>query len=152
MQSFGHSVSQRAPAASMSYRSATVRTVDGARCAIDIDGVIADAVLATHILSVAAGQQVAVLDGGQAAPLLIVAAWPLHQEQIEPPLKFDADTGTLHIRAARLNLAALATLELRCGEALIRLTLDGKARIEGAEVLSAAIGANRIEGASIDLN
>ena len=43
-------------------------------------------------------------------------------------------------------------IELRCGEAHVRITLDGKVHIEGNDIVSAAMCSNRIEGASIDLN
>lgn len=136
----------------LAYRAATVTSFAGSRCVLDIDGSAVHAEVAPHLLALKAGQRVAVLDGGAQAPCLVIAAWPGAQATPDAPLSFDPATGTLHIQAARLNLSALATVELHCGEARIRLTLDGKAHIEGAEILSAAIGANRIEGASIDLN
>ncbi|MDQ1818146.1 hypothetical protein RBA41_33090 [Massilia sp. CCM 9210] len=147
-----HSMSRPGASQPGDYRTATVKALAGAVCDIEIDGALYAAAIATHILSVVAGQRVAVLDGGADAGFLVVAAWPMPDAAVAVPLNFDAATGTLHIQAARLNLSALATIELSCGEARIRLTLDGKAHIEGAEVLSAAIGSNRIEGASIDLN
>lgn len=139
-------------APAMVYRAAKVMSFAGTSCAIDLDGIACSASVAPHILSLQAGQRVAVLDGGAGVGCLVIAAWPVDGKQAESPLFFDTATGTLHIQAARLNLSALATVELNCGEARIRLTLDGKAQIEGAEILSAAIGSNRIEGASIDLN
>ena len=136
----------------MEHAMATVRSVAGAACEIDIGGLPHAAAVATHLPDLVPGQRVAALDGGLDAGWLVIAAWPAPGPAQAPPLNFDPATGTLHIQAARLNLSALAQIELRCGEARIRLSLDGKAQIEGTEVLSAAIGANRIEGASIDLN
>jgi hypothetical protein len=70
----------------------------------------------------------------------------------ESPFQFDTQTKVLRIQASRLQLSAVAAIELQCGDACMRLTLDGKVHIEGADVLSSAVGPNRIEGASIDLN
>lgn len=140
------------PAAqAMGYITATVKTVVGTTCNLDIGGVDYASDIATHVLSVLPGQRVAVLDAGPDVGYLVIAAWPLDSQKLAP-LNFDPATGTLHIQAAKLNLAALAAIELQCGEAILRLTLDGKVHIEGNEVLSAAVGSNRIEGASIDLN
>ena len=128
-----------------------VTSVNAPQCEVTIDGTSQQAIIATHIPFLLPGQQVALVDGGQQAGWLIVAAWPL-PGQTEQPMQFNPATGTLSIQAARLNLSALAMIELSCGDAKIRLSLDGKAHIEGAEIVSAAIGSNRIEGASIDLN
>jgi hypothetical protein len=128
---------------STGYFKAVVKSVDMPSCEIDIDGVRRMATISTHLPYLEAGQKVIAIDTGENSGWLIVAAWPI---------QFDASTGTLHIQAARLNLSALAVVELSCGDARIRLSLDGKAHIEGAEIVSSAIGSNRIEGASIDLN
>lgn len=141
---------QRQPTAEPArYDTAIVHSVAAPYCEIEIAGMVQQASIATHIPYLLPGQQVAVLEAGTG--WLVVAAWP-QPGQVEQPLHFDPATETLHIQAARLNLSALAKIELCCGEARIRLSLDGKAHIEGAEILSAAIGSNRIEGASIDLN
>ncbi|MDQ1835219.1 hypothetical protein [Massilia scottii] len=145
-------ISQHDSAEPMRYVAATIKSVLGPTCEIDVGGVICVAEIATHILSVVKGQRVAVMDGGGEDGYLVIAAWPLHNKVADEPLSFDAATGTLRIQAARLNLAAVATIELHCGEARLRMTLDGKVHIEGIELLSAAIGSNKIEGASIDLN
>jgi hypothetical protein len=136
---------------STGYFKAVVKSVDMPSCEIDIDGVRRMATISTHLPYLEAGQKVIAIDTGENSGWLIVAAWPI-LGQAKPPLQFDASTGTLHIQAARLNLSALAVVELSCGDARIRLSLDGKAHIEGAEIVSSAIGSNRIEGASIDLN
>ena len=130
--------------------TAIVKSVSAQHCDVYYDGKLQPAAVATHILHLAVGQRVAVIDGGLAG-MLVIAAWPLAGETISP-FQFDAATGTLTIQSARLNLSALATINLQCGEARLRLTLDGKAQIEGMEVVSTALGSNRIEGASIDLN
>lgn len=138
-------------AGSATHVIATVKTVAAPLCEIDLAGMTHQAAIATHIPFLVPGQRVEALDAGPDG-WLVVAAWPMPERSIAPPLNYDPSTGTLHIQAARLNLSALATIELSCGEARLRLSLDGKAQMEGAEILSAAIGANRIEGASIDFN
>ena len=136
----------------MRHLAAIVKSVSGTSCEIDIDGTAYPCAIASHLLSVVPGQRVAVLDGGSDAGCLVIAAWPLDDGNVATPLRFDPASGTVHIQAARLNLGALSAIELQCGEARIRLSLDGRVQIEGNDVLSAAIGSNRIEGASIDLN
>jgi hypothetical protein len=136
----------------MRHVSGIVKSVSAASCEVDIDGASQACAIATHVLGVVPGQRVAVLDGGPDAGRLVIAAWPLDGANTAPPLRFDAATGTLHIESARLNVGALASIELHCGDAQLRLTLDGKVHIEGRDIVSAAIGSNRIEGASIDLN
>ncbi|WBS02109.1 hypothetical protein OU994_28285 [Pseudoduganella sp. SL102] len=131
---------------------AIVKSVSDKGCEVDIDGIPRRCAIATHILGVSPGQRVAVLDGGPDAGCLVVAAWPTGGDGADFPLHFDPATGTLHIQSARLNLGALACIELQCGDAQLRMTLDGKVHIEGNDIVSAAMRSHRIEGASIDLN
>src|SRR5690606_10339528 len=49
-------------------------------------------------------------------------------------------------------LDAAEEIELRCGEASIRLTRSGKVLINGEYVLSCSRGVNRIVGASVEVN
>jgi hypothetical protein len=128
---------------------ASVASVDGVRCILEIGKTKQPALIATHLLELRPGQRVLALDDGT-ENWLVIAAWPM--DTMEPPYRFDMQTGTLHIQASRLQLSALGSIELCCGDATVKLSLDGKVRISGAEILSAAIGPNRIEGASIDLN
>lgn len=107
------------------------------------------AAIATHIPGLQAGQRVLAMRAGPDG-WLVIAAWPAAGQP--GPYRFDPATGTLHVEAPRLQLAGVAQVELRCGDARVRLSLDGKVQILGAEVLSSAVGAHRIEGASIDLN
>ncbi|ATQ74205.1 hypothetical protein CR152_06600 [Massilia violaceinigra] len=132
--------------------SAKVLSVAGTVCELSLDEMTVQASIATHVLGIAPGQRVVVLGDRSGTGWLVTAAWPDPADQRAPLLAFEPATGTLRIRAARLDLVALAEVQLSCGEARIGLSLDGKAHIEGAEVLSAATGSNRIEGATIDLN
>lgn len=128
----------------------TVAYLDDAGCAVDLPVGRVAALVATHIPSLAPGQRVIVHPCGEAGHL-ITAAFPLPGQQAKP-LAYDPATGTLRIQAPRLDLAAVAAIELRCGEARLRLSVDGRVEIEGVDIVSAALSSNRIEGASIDLN
>lgn len=150
---------QRQPAlapAAAGYSIATVKSAGATECEILVAGAVRRAAVASHLSCLVAGQRVAALDGGAQAGWLVLAAWPAQageQPGAQPqPLRFDQASGTLHIQAAHLNISALAAIDMSCGEARIRLSLDGRAHIEALEILSSAIGPNRIEGASIDLN
>lgn len=52
----------------------------------------------------------------------------------------------------RLEIAAEHEIILRCGKASITLTQAGKILIRGAYLLSRSSGANRIKGASVEIN
>jgi hypothetical protein len=155
MRKISQAIQQPSVAEPLGYCLAIVKSVAAATatiCEIEVGGKTYPAAIATHIPYIVPGQQVAALDVGGHAGWLITAAWPATDRPIEAPFAFDPVTGTLRIQATRLNLSAIANIELSCGAARLCLSMDGKAHIEGKEVLSAAIGPNRIEGASIDLN
>lgn len=128
---------------------ATVSSVEGNRCLLDISGTACSAFISTHLLRLHPGQRVVALYGGD-NEWLVTAAWPMQAD--ESPFRFDTQTGALHIEAPRLQLSALGSVELRCGDARVSLSVDGKVTVLGDEVLSSAVGSHRIEGATIDLN
>jgi hypothetical protein len=128
---------------------ATVLSVDGSRCLLDIAGTSCPATISSHLLCLQTGQRVVAINDGKDA-WLVIAAWPTEKD--DRPFRLDEKDGVLHIQAPRLQLAALGSLELHCGDATVSLSIDGKVEISGVEVLSSATRANRIEGASIDLN
>lgn len=135
-------------ASTVSQQFASVRSLDGSHIGVDVDGVQYDAQLATHVPGVALGQRVLVaLDG---TLCLIIAAWP--QANQAPLFQFDATLGRLQINAAQLAIQALSTLELVCGPTRISLDVSGRLESHGNDILSSAIGAQRIEGGSIDFN
>ncbi|WP_157462662.1 hypothetical protein [Curvibacter gracilis] len=110
--------------------------------------------LATHVPGVEPGQRV-VLHCTPDPPhqhALIVAAYPLKNAQSAPMLNYDAGSRTLKISATRLELSALDTVVLRCGEASIRLDVQGELCSQADRILSAALGSHRIEGASVEIN
>lgn len=51
-----------------------------------------------------------------------------------------------------VEIAATHALELRAGDAVIRLTGDGRVEIRGLEVISIAEGEQRIIGATVSIN
>jgi hypothetical protein len=130
-------------------QTATVRSVEGNRCELDIAGTPCPAAISTHLLSLQPGQRVVALRGDDNT-WLVTAAWPMASD--DALFRFDPASGALHIQAPRLTLAALGSVELHCGDARISLGVDGKVTVLGKEVLSSAVGSHRIEGATIDLN
>jgi hypothetical protein len=130
-------------------QTATVRSIEGNRCLLDIAGTACPAFISTHLLGLQPGQRVVALCDHDNT-WLVTAAWPMATD--EPLLRFDSKTGALHIEAPRLQLAALGSVELRCGDARVSLSMDGKVTVLGDEVLSSAVRSHRIEGATIDLN
>lgn len=134
-----------------SHHCGLVLSVNVRECRVECGGLVLDAVLAAHLPFVEPRQQVLVLQAEGMRPL-VIAAWPDMQASAEPIFQHDADTGTLSISAARLKLAGIASLELACGDGRLAISLDGRVQILGNEIVSAAVGAHRIEGGSIDLN
>lgn len=124
---------------------------------VELNSLQVTAFLAAHLGSVVPGQNVLLVMLPGVAPL-IVAAYPLAASNSDAPenstaaLSFDSSTGTLRIEASRLQLTGLAGVELRCGDAVLRLTAQGELLTQAQSITQAAIGAHRLEGASIDLN
>ncbi len=71
-----------------------------------------------------------------------------------PVLSVHAPAGevTLARRGDEVVLQADAAIELRCGDASLRLSADGRIEVRGTTLVSHATGLNRIRGASIKLN
>ena len=66
----------------------------------------------------------------------------------------DALPGELEVRVdgETLRLTAESSIELRCGKARLVLRRDGRVTLEGAHIVSASTGPQRIKGATIALN
>lgn len=71
-----------------------------------------------------------------------------------PVLSLYSPSGDVSVQrnGEELVLQAESAIELRCGDASLRLAADGRVELRGATVISHATGLNRIRGASIKLN
>ena len=116
--------------------------------------------VATHLPLLIAGQRVLAVSLDEAAAL-VIAAFPLHEGQPnasaadkqQPPLMhFDVATGTLCLQAPQLRLQGIASVELHCGDAVLRINAQGEIFSQAQAITQSAIGAHRIEGASVDIN
>ena len=139
------------PAVTASHTATVARTDDGT-LEIEVAGQRRRAVLATHLPPVVPGQRVVAVEPAGEAEWLVVAAWPAPGDPAPPPVRLDPATGTLHVTATRLDLTAVASIEITCGATKIRLGVDGRVTVEGEEIVSSALGAHRIEGGSVDIN
>ena len=87
-------------------------------------------------------------DGDPTQPIILgclprALGWPLAERPGQ--VEVDAD-------GERLLVSAKEQLVLRCGEASITLTKEGKVLIQGAYVSSRSSGVNRIKGGSVQIN
>lgn len=83
---------------------------------------------------------------------LVVAAWPTAGAPMTPPWHFDRSTGTLALAVNNLELGAVNSVLLNCGDARMQFTSDGAVETRGQTITAAAIETHRIEGGSIELN
>jgi len=84
--------------------------------------------------------------GDSRKPIITGALWrPEDSLQTKKPVEVELD-------GDRLIFTANEEIVLRCGKASITLTQAGKILIKGAYLLSRSSGANRIKGASVQLN
>lgn len=131
-----------------------VTEIDGRQCRVRSALGLLRARLATHVPGAEPGQQVVLqcLASAPESTALVVAAYPLDSSPQPPLFDYDPDRRTLRISAARLELSGLDTVALRCGDASIRLDVQGEISSQGERILSAALGSHRIEGASVEIN
>jgi hypothetical protein len=141
------------------WRAATIMALNaGGTVEMKIGDATVRAVVATHLPALVPGQRVLAACPHDAEPL-IVAAYPLAGEasatsknDAMAALRYDAETGTLGIEAKQLKLQGLSSVEIRCGEAVLRFNAQGEVFMQGEAITQSAIGPCLIEGASIDLN
>ena len=69
-----------------------------------------------------------------------------------PIINTDLQVDTVHLDGKRVVLEGQEEVVLRCGEASITLTRNGKIVIRGKYLLSRASGVNRILGGSVQVN
>ncbi|MCC7143848.1 MAG: hypothetical protein IT349_17250 [Candidatus Eisenbacteria bacterium] len=109
------------------------------------------AVLAAHppggLLDAAVGRHVVLLfeDGDPEKPILTAFVQEGAEQRVGAPDYLKVDGEVIAIEAAR-------ELELRCGEASIRLTQDGRVIVKGVQITSEAKGLQRIRGAAVRIN
>lgn len=84
-------------------------------------------------------------DGDPARPILTAFVEEGAEERIGAP-------DYLHVDGQVIAIVAERELELRCGEATIRLTRDGRVTVKGVQVTSEAKGLQRIRGAAVRIN
>lgn len=138
-----------------------LRIDSGGAAIVEIDGQAIPAEIAAHLPWPVPGQRVAILQDAE-APALVLAAYPLRNAAAASPgqdggieaagVGFDPATGTLRIHAQRLDLTALGSVEIRCGDSVLRFNAQGSVVLEAQAITQSSIGPYRIEGASIDLN
>ncbi len=85
-------------------------------------------------------------DAGRELALTLIEGEALVLGLIQPPLPLvEADDETLVLEGNR-------QVTLRCGQASLTLTADGRVVVRGTSILSRADGPNRVQGASVQLN
>lgn len=133
-----------------------VRVEDDGHAVIQCGSSQVQAALASHVPGVVPGQAVLLAIPADPASYpsaaLVIAAWPTHGAPMTPPWQFDRSTGTLTLAANNIELGAVNSVLLNCGDARMQFTRDGVVETRGQSITSAAIETHRIEGGSIELN
>jgi hypothetical protein len=142
--------------------TAALSGVEHGQVTVQLEGREQAVFVATHIGHIAPGQSLMVIVPVQGMPL-VVAAYPAADgaghtstqavpTAVSSAMHFDAETQTLSIQAPNLRLEGVSVVELRCGEAVLKLTAQNELFAQAETITHAAVGPFRIEGASIDLN
>ena len=71
---------------------------------------------------------------------------------IQEPNRALAEAARVEVDGRKLVLEGRDEVELRCGKASIKLTRAGKIIIKGAHLVSRSSGANKIKGATVNIN
>jgi len=76
------------------------------------------------------------------------------EADVVPNVEIASVAGTQEVEfdGKKIEVTAKETITLRCGDASITLSKDGKIVIRGVHVVSHATGVNRIRGGSVQLN
>lgn len=85
------------------------------------------------------------LEDGEAMPVITGLVLARSEQRTSGPR-------TVKLDGERVVLTADREIVLRCGEASITLTQDGKIVVKGANLVQTATGLNRIKGASVQIN
>ncbi|CAL8481176.1 DUF6484 domain-containing protein [Caballeronia sp. S22] len=94
---------------------------------------------------------VLVFDEARASRPIVVGVLREHDSEGWPSTP---PVGNVELEAGgmRMIVSAKRELILRCGEASIKLRHDGRIEIKGENIVTEAIGANRIRGGSVEMN
>jgi hypothetical protein len=143
--------------------------VSGATSNTRVDGIAIGTVVALS----EAGEPLVEFSGNlRSGPIAAQTVTPVHLEHVgrEVALMFEGGNpsspivlGLIQIPGARptveaqvdqnrVVIEAESEIELRCGDASILLSRDGKIRIRGKDLLSRSSGGNRIKGGSVRIN
>ncbi len=98
-------------------------------------------------LETAVGHHVVLLfeDGDPARPLIVAWVEEAGAQAVGAPRNLRVDGERFVVEAARV-------IELRCGEASLTLTADGRVLLKGKNLLAHAKQLNRIRGAAVRIN
>ena len=88
--------------------------------------------------------------GGDARMPIVLGV--LQTPHVVEPAGPSVPAADVRVDGERLTIEGQREVVLKCGEASITLTRAGKVLIRGTYVLSRSSGANRIKGASVDVN
>lgn len=83
---------------------------------------------------------------GRMAAVTMMDDQPLILGLLQPPAPQVEADGEIQVIEARQELT------LRCGQSSITMTADGRVTIRGTQLLSRSEGANRVQGATVQLN
>jgi len=127
---------------------------DSRRPTVEIEGVQTGARWLGHVAEF-------ILAGAQTLPLLVLVTYvdgddvPIIAGTVETtwqPRKSTTAGNQVKIDGQTTTITAEKQIELRCGDASITLTKDGKVVIKGARVVSRASRLNKIRGSSVQIN
>lgn len=134
-------------------RGRLVRIDSDGRLFVDFPGNLAGPVAAK--LAVSAMEIADVVDRAEPAEILLVfenndPALPIIVGTVRDRLPSDGIE--IYVRGRRIAIDADEEVELRCGEAKVRITRDGKVVVLGNDVVSRARRQNRIKGGTVNIN
>jgi hypothetical protein len=158
LTSFSHGIppdpklSERQPAAG-AQRGRVVRIDSEGRLFVDFQGNPSGPVAAK--LAVSEAEIAHLIDGPEGPEVLLVfenndLAQPIIIGTVRDCLPSNGIE--IYIRGRRFTVDADEEIELRCGEAKVRITRDGKVVVLGNDVISRARRRHRIKGGTVNIN
>ncbi len=113
------------------------------------------ALTTVHLAPEQVGKRVALLfrGGDPRQPVLLGVLREAPELPAEPAPEATSKAPLVaHVDGVRTEITAEREIVLRCGRASITLTHAGKIILRGRHILSRATGANRVQGATVQLN